>query len=234
MRKPPKFDPALLDRDTERREIGKSVHMLSIVSIGGYRPAGEDILLAVERKNAPEILSKRAIAEGYEDGGWLYYSAPYHFMIPLFELLRDRVITDEEIISRFDTQELFCDGQYFYPEYFGALGSAEPHWNAEVAQQIQIGVFDVFQYQDGSIEFAIHQTAAHYELSEAAQRFAEKHGVHLHYTNTTCAIPVFELTAAYPRLRKLFASDGKGLEYIVAKNFPEYAAARGYKSHREE
>lgn len=226
------FDPSLLNLETERREIGPEVFMLS--TTGETEPFTEDtgvpvedILLCIPCRAALQILSKEAIAAGYEEDGFLYYSAPYHFMIPLYELLEGRVITDYDIIRRFDPQELHDDGKYFCPYYFGELESAVRGRNIEVTGQTRVSNgLDAFQYIDGGVELAIHETAAHYELSDAAEAFAVRYGHHLHYQNETCAIPLYELTDTYPSLRELISDEAEMIK-ILKKNYSSYLLACG-------
>jgi hypothetical protein len=185
---------------------------------------GDDLYLYMELPTAEKILSKKAIRSGDIEGNRLYFSAPYRYAIPLYELLENRYITDYDIIRNHDMEESVRDGAYHCPDYFGSLeGTVHSRDSQPVGKrQVANGIY-AFTYADGGVELAVHEVVAFNDLSDVAEGLGQNRGVYFHFQDETCAIPIRELATIHPALEGLI-DDNEGMNQIIEKKFPAYVA----------
>ena len=221
------------DYDTCKTEVAPGVFIvygqINVVDDEGVWPVkGDALYLYMELSTAERILSKEAINAGEIEDGRLSYTAPFRTTIPMYELLSRHYITDYDIIRKYDIDEEYRSGQYFCSDYFGEFNEAVPCRDAAPVRSKRVtnGVY-VFLYTDGGVEIAIHETVAHYELSDIAETIGEKHGDYFHFQNETCAIPIYELAEVYPDLEEVLVDDRDELLRLLSGNFSAYLLAIG-------
>ena len=176
--------------------------------------------IAIPTDKAKELLSKKALAQGTEKDGFIYFESPNKSMVAAYELIKNNKITDKGFIDEIGgLKSIEADGPLIAPEYFGEFALPAIYEN-ESLEQIANGVLLI---SDANCAFlAVHKTLANYELSLIAEEFGrKKDDDYLYYDTTTAAIPLFELSQTNEVVKDIVISD-ESLRATLCNNFNTY------------
>lgn len=138
------------------KEIGENVFWVSTASHGG---------IMIPTHVASEIISAKAIAMGVEQHGYFQYEEDGLKDIPLYELIKNNHITDNEVLENYDLKDIKLHGHWMYPEYFGEFEKPETSIWGDVLSctNIMNGVGAV--KSEENVGLAVHKVVACYQLS---------------------------------------------------------------------
>lgn len=177
--------------------------------------------IAIPTDKAKELLSEKALAQGTEKDGFIYFESPNKSMVAAYELIKNEKITDKEFVEEMGgLKSIEEDGPLIVPEYFGEFAFPAIHEN-ESLEQIANGILLI--YDDNTISLAIHKTLANYELSEIATLIGQtKDDDYLYYKDSvTASVPIFELSQTNETVKDYIISD-ESLRATLCNNIPTY------------
>lgn len=152
------------------------------------------------------------------------YDRERQMLIPLYELLHSRRITNYEIIREYDLQSLEVSGHLLMPEYFGEF-PLPPLLRNNEARSIQLAN-GIWAVESSCGQVVMHKAVARFALSSAAIDLARESGPYLIFDGATSAVALYELRGAYPEIERRL-DDEDSLYHTLRERFPLYVAARG-------
>lgn len=145
-------------------------------------------------------------------------------LIPLYELLASRYITDYEVIRSYNEYELINDGRYQLPEYFGELiFPLQLFLRCEEHRRLDNGIWAVRCHNGNGI--CVHNTVAEIAMSDAALMFATAIGNSRFFWESSGAIALLELADSFSSVDSLVReADRASMRQVVSTQYPLYKA----------
>jgi hypothetical protein len=212
-------------------EIGLEIYQLYCeCCVSGEKKCG--ITLPADKAN--EILSEKALSQGVEQDGFIYFESPNRFLAPLFELLKSAKINDQDFINSVGGIDgVEQSGRAANPEYFGSLplpdydipfdanSYVKSNRNEVIINEIRSGL-SIVKNDELRFVISVHKTLAERDLTAEALRYSHQEDDFYIFAPCSCAIALHELSIKYPEINEAIRHRESMVQTIITE-YPNYA-----------
>lgn len=156
---------------------------------------------------------------------FLHYERDKRQLIPLYELLQKRKITDYEVIREYHEHILINEGRLLLPEYFGEfIFPLSLYLRTAEHRRLENGIW-AFRAKNG-MGLAVHKTVAYYSLSTSALLYGKAYANSIVFWESHSAVAFYELRLVYQSIKRL-VTDMDSLMDVMRNQYGIYFTLAG-------